>query len=149
MNNCQRIAQVFTEANKCTMTREELESALRQRFPRIKHFMIPDHYENGKRDLAGNPIGGVRGRGSSCTYKPKGCIEFVAETYRLAACDHECPIAPGDIHDEFAPIGGPSVVESVSTGMSDPLGDLIGTLSTSGTMRPASNSMLDPSISQE
>jgi hypothetical protein len=46
--------------------------------------LIPDHYENNKRDAAGNPIGGAAGPGSSCSHKPNGCMVQVANRkYRL------------------------------------------------------------------
>ncbi len=61
MNNCQRIEGVFKQLDRSTITHSDLLSALRQTFPTTRDFLIADHYENGKRDGSGNPVGGQRG----------------------------------------------------------------------------------------
>ena len=84
MNNCNRIEQVFNALNKATLAHSELLTELRRTFPATKDFLIADHYENNKRDAAGNPIGGAGGRGSSCAHKPNGCmIQVPPKMYRL------------------------------------------------------------------
>ena len=78
MNNCDRIEQVFNALHKAKLTHSELLTELRRTFPATKDFLIADHYENNKRNAAGNPIGGAAGRGSSCAHKPNGCMIQVA-----------------------------------------------------------------------